>query len=307
MSNDKTKQTDTGSQNNPAGMVLAGKKGKQWTRKLRVLAKEQPLGVIGVVLFLFMVVVALGAPVFAHQDTAATDMSKIFSPPSSENWFGTDQLGRDMWSRWVYGARLSLIVGLTAVVTASLLGGLMGITSGLIGGKFDLITQRVLDAWLAIPAIVLAIVIMAALGTSLINVIIAIAAVAFPRVNRLTRSTAISLKESLYVESARIDGASKLRIIVTHIAPNCLAPWMVYSTALLGNMILAEATLSFLGLGIPAPAASWGRDIAENINNLHFAPWLAIFPGIGVSLAVFAANFIGDSVRDLVDPRLKKA
>jgi peptide/nickel transport system permease protein len=306
MSNDKTKQTDTGSQNNHVGMVLAGKKGRRWTQKLMVFAREQPLGVMGGVLFLLVVVVAICAPVLAHQDIASTDMSRIFRPPSAENWFGTDQLGRDVWSRWVYGARLSLMVGLTAVVVASVLGGLIGIASALIGGKFDLIIQRVFDAWLAMPAIVLAIVIMAALGTSVVNVIIAISTVAFPRINRLTRSTAMSLKESLYVESAKIDGASTWRIIVHHIAPNCLAPWMVYSTALLGNMILAEATLSFLGLGIPAPAASWGRDISENINNLYMAPWLAIFPGIGLCLAVFAANFIGDSVRDLVDPRLKK-
>ena len=299
MSTNETKQTDTGSSYNHVD--------RQWTRKLRVIAKEQPLGVMGVVLFLSMVVVAIGAPILAHQDIASTDMTKIFRPPSAENWFGTDHLGRDVWSRWVYGARLSLMVGLSAVVMASVLGGFVGIASGLIGGKFDLYIQRVFDAWMAMPSIVLAIVIMAALGTSLVNVIIAIAAVAFPRINRLTRSTAMSLKESLYVESAKIDGASKLRIIVAHIAPNCLAPWMVYSTALLGNMILAEATLSFLGLGIPAPAASWGRDISENINNLYNAPWLAIFPGIGISLAVFAANFIGDSVRDLVDPRLKKA
>lgn len=306
MSNAKINQADNGSLNNGDGMALTVQNDLHWTQKFWAICKEQPLGVIGVILFISMVLIAICAPLLAHQDIAATNLLKIYKPPSVENWFGTDHLGRDVWSRWVFGARLSLMVGLSAVVTASVLGGLTGITSALIGGKFDLIIQRVFDAWMAMPAIVLAIVIMAALGTSIINVIIAIAAVAFPRVNRLTRSTAMSLKESLYVESAKIDGASNFRIIVRHISPNCLAPWIVYSTALLGNMILAEATLSFLGLGIPAPAASWGRDISENINNLHMAPWLAIFPGVGVSLAVFAANFIGDSVRDLVDPRLKK-
>jgi peptide/nickel transport system permease protein len=280
---------------------------KESIRKLQRFAIEQPLGVVGIILFLILIILAIGAPLFATQDPTFTNVSQNYRPPSPQHWFGTDHLGRDVWSRWLYGSRISLLVGLSAVILSSVIGGILGIFSGLTGGKVDMYLQRFMDAWMAIPSIIMAIIIMAALGSSIINVVIAIAATALPRINRLTRSTAISLKESLFVESAKIDGASKWRITLYHVAPNCVAPWLVYASALLGTTFLAEATLSFLGMGIPPPAPSWGRDISESMNRLHMAPWLAIFPGIGISMAVFAANFIGDSVRDVIDPRLKKA
>jgi peptide/nickel transport system permease protein len=230
----------------------------------------------------------------------------VFKAPSGNFWFGTDQLGRDVWSRFIYGSRTSLLVGLGAVGLASVLGGLVGIFSGLIGGRVDNYLQRFMDALMAMPAIVLAILIMAVLGTSIQNTILAIALAYFPRVNRLTRSTTVVLRENLFVESATVAGASKLRIGLYHILPNCIGPWLVYSSALLGTAFLAEATLSFLGLGVPPPTPSWGRDLSENMNRFELAPWLCIFPGIGISMAVFAANFIGDSARNLLDPRLKK-
>jgi peptide/nickel transport system permease protein len=284
-----------------------GAKMKKWVRRLLTFGMEEPLGLLGILLLLGLITVAIAAPGLTSKDPTTTTISKVFRPPSSEFWFGTDQLGRDVWSRFVYGSRTSLIVGIGAVALASLVGGLLGIFSGLMGGKVDLYLQRFVDALLAMPAIVLAILIMAVLGSSVINTVLAIAVAYFPRINRLTRSTAVVLRESLFVESARVAGASTLRISLYHIAPNCIAPWLVYASALLGTAFLAEATLSFLGLGVPPPTPSWGRDLSENLTRFEFAPWLCIFPGVGISLAVFASNFLGDSLRNVLDPRLKKA
>jgi peptide/nickel transport system permease protein len=277
-----------------------------WMRKTVALCMEEPLGAIGVLLLFALLLCAIGAPLFTSRDPISTSIMNVFKAPSGNFWFGTDQLGRDVWSRFIYGSRTSLLVGLGAVGLASVLGGLVGIFSGLIGGRVDNYLQRFMDALMAMPAIVLAILIMAVLGTSIQNTILAIALAYFPRVNRLTRSTTVVLRENLFVESAKVAGASKLRIGLYHILPNCIGPWLVYASALLGTAFLAEATLSFLGLGVPPPTPSWGRDLSENMNRFELAPWLCIFPGLGISMAVFAANFIGDSARNLLDPRLKK-
>ena len=279
---------------------------KNRIQRLAALSREEPLGVIGVILLLGLVILSMAAPLLTSKDPITTSIPNVFKPPSNKFWFGTDQLGRDVWSRFVYGSRTSLVVGIGAVLLASIAGGLLGIFSGLMGGKVDLYLQRFIDVLLAMPAIVLAILIMAILGSSVINTVLAIALAYFPRINRLTRSTAVVLRESLFVESAKVAGASKFRISLHHIAPNCIAPWLVYASALLGTAFLAEATLSFLGLGIPPPTPSWGRDLSENLTRFEFAPWLCIFPGIGISMAVFAANFLGDSLRNILDPRLKR-
>jgi peptide/nickel transport system permease protein len=280
---------------------------KRQIQRLGFLFLDEPLGTFGAVLFLIVISMAVASPLWTDKSPTAVSIPNVFKPPSSEFWFGSDNLGRDVWSRFVYGSRTSLLVGISSILMASLAGGMLGIFSGLIGGKVDLIIQRIMDALLSMPAIVLAILIMAVLGTSVFNTILAIAVAYFPRINRLTRSTAISLRESLFVESAIVAGASKIRISIMHVAPNCIAPWLVYATALLGTAFLAEATLSFLGLGVPPPIPSWGRDLAENLTNFEFAPWLCIFPGLGITMAVFAANFLGDSMRNIFDPRLKKA
>ena len=170
----------------------------------------------------------------------------------------------------------------------------------------DSIVQRTADALLIMPAILLAIIIMAVLGTSVVNLIIAVTIPYIPRINRLTRSTANSLRELPFVESAVVAGASKLRITLLHITPNCVAPWLVYASAVLSTAFLAQARLSFLGLGIPPPTAYWGRDISENLTRMEGAPWLVIFPGLGIIMAVFAANFLGDSLRNILDPKLKR-
>jgi peptide/nickel transport system permease protein len=280
-------------------------KRRRWIQRLVVLVMEEPLGAVGVLLLIGLLTLAVASPLLTHRDPVTTTISKVFRPPSSEFWFGTDQLGRDVWSRFVYGSRTSLIVGVGSVLLASFAGGLLGIFSGLMGGKVDLYLQRFVDALLAMPAIVLAILIMAVLGSSVFNTVLAIAVAYFPRINRLTRSTAVVLRESLFVESARVAGASKIRISLSHVAPNCIGPWLVYASALLGTAFLAEATLSFLGMGVPPPTPSWGRDLSENLTRFEFAPWLCIFPGVGISMAVFAANFLGDSLRNVLDPRLK--
>jgi peptide/nickel transport system permease protein len=276
------------------------------TGRLWYFCREQPLGAIGILLLLILIVMAFAAPLLTKASPFQTDVFHSVAAPSKEFWFGTDQMGRDMFSRWVYGARMSLLVAVSSVALASVSGGLLGIFCGLIGGKTDALIQRAMDVLMALPSLVIAIIIMGAVGTSVPNLIIAIAISFAPRINRMTRSVAISLKESLYVDSATVAGASRLRIALHQILPNCVAPWLVFSSALLAVAFLAEASLSFLGLGIPRPEPSWGRDLSENINRFQYAPWLAIFPGVGISLAVFGANFLGDALRNILDPRLKK-
>jgi peptide/nickel transport system permease protein len=275
-------------------------------QKMRALIKEEPLGVGGALLCLLLLVISFGVPLFVHLDPTTTTINRAFAPPSTEFWLGADYLGRDVLTRFIFGARTSLIVGMTSVVLASVLGGVIGILSGYIGGSFDLYLQRLVDALLALPALVLAIIIMAVLGNSVLNAIIAIAISYAPRINRLTRSSAMSIKNMPYIESAAVAGCSKFRIVLWHIAPNCVAPWIVYATALLSTAFVAEATLSFLGLGVPPPVASWGRDLSENLGSLESYPWLCLVPGFGIVIAVYAANFLGDSIRNIVDPRLKK-
>ena len=277
-----------------------------WIREFWTLSLKEPLGVLGVLLFVGLLVMAIGAPLLTHGDPFTTSVSQAFAPASTKFWLGSDHLGRDVWSRIVYGSRISLVVAISAVALASIAGGLVGILSGLAGGKTDSYIQRFMDALLAMPAIVVAIIIMAVLGRSIVNTIVAISFAYFPRVNRLTRLTAISIKESPFVESAIIAGASRWRIALRHIGLNCIPPWLVYSSALLGAAFLAEATLCFLGLGVPPPTPSWGRDLSENLTRFEFAPWLCIFPGLAISIAVFAANFIGDALRNIMDPRLKR-
>jgi len=281
---------------------------KNWLRlrKFWAFGLGEPLGVLGVILVLGLIIMAIGAPIWTDENPVTTHIPQAFESPSGQYWFGTDHLGRDIWSRFVYGSRISLIVASSGVFLASIAGGFLGIFSALVGGKTDSYIQRFMDSLLAMPAIVLAIIIMSVLGTSLVNVIIAIAVVSTPRVNRITRSVAVSVRESLYIESAVIAGASKWRITIRHVAINCVAPWLVYCSALLGAAFLAEASLSFLGMGVPPPTPSWGRDLSENLTRFEFAPWPCIFPGLGISMAVFSANFLGDALRNILDPRLKK-
>ena len=276
-----------------------------WTTLGRFVRKK-PLGAAGGVLMAAMVVTAIFANVLQTHDPIATAASNTLAAPSAEHWLGADHLGRDIYSRIVHGARVSLIVGLASTLLGSILGGIIGLLSGYVGGKTDLITQRFLDILQGLPLLVLALVMSASLGPSVENVIIAISVPIIPRAARVIRSSVLSIREMQYVEAARAVGVSHLRIAFRHILPNTMGPFIVLGTAQLGSAILVEATLSFLGLGVPEPYPSWGRMLSVSAAEYaQKAPHLVMFPGLAISLAVFGSNLLGDALRDTLDPRLR--
>lgn len=273
---------------------------------LRRFIRKKPLGAAGGLLMAVMVVTAIFADVLATHDPIATDAANTLARPAGEHWLGSDHLGRDIYSRIVHGARVSLIVGLASTLMGSVLGGIIGLLSGYVGGKTDLIAQRVLDILQGLPLLVLALVMSASLGPSIQNVVIAISVPIIPRAARVIRSSVLSIREMQYVEAARAVGVSHLRIAFRHILPNTMGPFIVLCTAQLGSAILVEATLSFLGLGVPEPYPSWGRMLSVSAAEYaQKAPHLVIFPGIAISLAVFGSNLLGDALRDTLDPRLR--
>ena len=219
---------------------------------------------------------------------------------------GTDNYGRDVLSRVIAGAQLAMIVGVTSSFLGSTAGLLIGVLSGYVGGKTDMAIQRIMDMIMAFPMLVMAIAMMAVLGSSVFNVILAIAVPTIPRSNRVARSVAVSVKEFQYVEAARAVGASRSRIILRHVLPNCIAAYLIMVTGALGMSVLVEASLSFLGLGVPPPTPSWGRDLNQGMRFLYDQPWMVLFPGLAISLVVFGANLFGDAIRDVLDPRLKR-
>jgi len=276
-----------------------------WTALAR-FARKKPLGAAGGVLILAMLVTAIFAEVLQTHDPIATDASATLASPSADHWLGTDHLGRDIYSRIVHGARVSLIVGVASTLLGSVLGGIIGLLSGYVGGNTDLITQRILDILQGLPLLVLALVMSAALGPAVHNVIIAISIPIIPRAARVIRSSVLSIREMQYVEAARSLGVRHLRIAFRHILPNTMGPFIVLCTAQLGSAILVEATLSFLGLGVPEPYPSWGRMLSVSAAEYaQKAPHLVLFPGIAISLAVFGSNMLGDALRDTLDPRLR--
>jgi peptide/nickel transport system permease protein len=268
--------------------------------------RKKPLGAAGGLLMGVMVLTAIFADVLATRDPIATDAASTLASPSREHWLGSDHLGRDIYSRIVHGARVSLIVGLASTLLGSVLGGIIGLLSGYVGGKTDLVTQRVLDILQGLPLLVLALVMSASLGPSIQNVVIAISIPIIPRAARVIRSSVLSIREMQYVEAAGAVGVSHLRIAFRHILPNTMGPFIVLCTAQLGSAILVEATLSFLGLGVPEPYPSWGRMLSVSAAEYaQKAPHLVLFPGIAISLAVFGSNLLGDALRDTLDPRLR--
>jgi peptide/nickel transport system permease protein len=268
--------------------------------------RKKPLGAAGGLLMVLMVVTAIFADVMATHDPIATDAAGTLAAPSAEHWLGSDHLGRDIYSRIVHGARVSLIVGLASTLLGSVLGGIIGLLSGYVGGKTDLIAQRVLDILQGLPLLVLALVMSASLGPSIQNVVIAISIPIIPRAARVIRASVLSIREMQYIEAAGAIGARHLRIAFRHILPNTIGPFIVLCTAQLGSAILVEATLSFLGLGIPEPYPSWGRMLSVSAAEYaQKAPHLVLFPGIAISLAVFGSNLLGDALRDTLDPRLR--
>jgi peptide/nickel transport system permease protein len=268
--------------------------------------RKKPLGAAGGLLMVLMVVTAIFADVMATHDPIATDAAGTLAAPSAEHWLGSDHLGRDIYSRIVHGARVSLIVGLASTLLGSVLGGIIGLLSGYVGGKTDLVAQRVLDILQGLPLLVLALVMSASLGPSVQNVVIAISIPIIPRAARVIRASVLSIREMQYVEAAGAIGARHLRIAFRHILPNTIGPFIVLCTAQLGSAILVEATLSFLGLGVPEPYPSWGRMLSVSAAEYaQKAPHLVLFPGIAISLAVFGSNLLGDALRDTLDPRLR--
>jgi peptide/nickel transport system permease protein len=267
--------------------------------------RKNPLGAAGGLLVLLLLVAALFADVFATHNPVRTSMHVLVAP-GTEFWLGSDNLGRDLYSRVVHGARISLVVGLTSTLLGAIAGGLVGLVSGYAGGTTDLIAQRVMDIMQALPILVLALVLTAALGPSLTNTVIPISVVIAPRAARVVRASVLAIREFAYVESARALGVGHARVAWRHILPNTFGPFIVLVTAQLGGAILAEAALSFLGLGVPEPYPSWGRMLSiAAAEYAQKAPWLVIYPGLAISLAVFGTNLLGDALRDTLDPRLR--
>lgn len=270
----------------------------------RFLMRRYPLGAVGALIVLLFVLTALFAPWLTAYDPTSTNPRASLARPTADHILGADFMGRDMWSRIAYGARISLAVGVGATFLGCLIGVAIGLTSGYFGGWYDLLVQRLIDIMQALPLLVMALVMAASLGPSLQNTILAIAIPSVPNVARIIRSNTLSLREMPYVEAARAVGMSELTIAIRHVLPNTLAPLIVLATAQLGAAILTEAALSFLGLGIPEPHPSWGRMLSESAAEyVRTAPWLVIFPGIAISLAVFGTNLLGDALRDYLDPR----
>lgn len=267
--------------------------------------RREPLGAIGAVLFLTMILLALLAPVIAPVNPLEIRGTMTYRMPGSSAILGTDKFGRDILSRVIYGARVSLYVGTLVVALGTTFGLLVGLFSAYIGGKLDTAVQRVVDSFQAFPPLILALAVVAAMGQHLNSVVFALAVVTWPAACRVIRAAVLSQRNMVYVEAARSMGCRDTRIVLRHILPNVVSVYLVLATAALGASILTEATLSFLGAGVPAPTPSWGTMLNEGATTAVVYPWIPIFPGIAITLAVFAFNFLGDALRDYLDPRLR--
>lgn len=287
-----------------AELHKAGANTRGWWSRARFFARRYPLGAVGAAIMAMFVLMAIFAGQITAYDPFTTNASISLARPSAAHLLGADFMGRDMWSRIAYGARISLMVGIGATALGCTFGIIIGLASGYLGGWVDLVFQRVSDMLQALPLLVLALVMAASLGPSLPNTIVAIAIPLIPYVARVIRANTLALREMPFVEAAKAVGMSEFRIAVRHVLPNTLAPLIVLATAQLGSAILVEASLSFLGLGIPEPHPSWGRMLSESAAEyVRTAPWLVLFPGLAISLMVFGTNLLGDALRDILDPR----
>lgn len=268
--------------------------------------RRSPLTIFGFILILLIICVAIFAPWLATHNPLKTDISHKLEPPGPSHLFGTDQLGRDIFSRIVYGSRISLQAGLTIVGIAMVVGILLGSVAGYFGGWIDEAITRVTDVFLSLPGLILALVVAAALGPSLTNNVIALSAVWWPWYTRLVRGQILSIKENPYVEAARAAGASNLRIIFSHVLPNCISPIVVLATLDMGFAILTSSGLSFIGLGAQPPTPEWGAMLSEARNYIRESWWFPVFPGLAVSITVLAFNLVGDGFRDILDPKFRR-
>jgi len=278
----------------------------RWTTAVLDFVRQRPLGAIGACIVVVMVITAATAGILAPYDPLDTDYAAMLGAPDARHWLGTDAFGRDVLSRLIYGSRTALMVGLGASLIGTTFGAVIGVSSAYFGGRVDLLVQRVMDVFFAFPVIILALAVVAILGTGAQNVILAIAVPMVPRCARVVRSSALAVREMPYVDAARAAGFGHRRIILRHMLPNVMAPILILMTAFLGEAILLEASLSFLGLGVQEPVAAWGLMLrGAAVQFAESAPWMAIFPGLAISLAVFGFNLFGDSLRDALDPRLR--
>jgi ABC-type dipeptide/oligopeptide/nickel transport system permease subunit len=295
-------------QSAPIGQATAtAAPGRSIARELGAFARRNPLSAIGGIVALLIVVIALAAPWIAPREPHKADFRRMNKPPDAQSFFGTDQVGRDTLSRVIYGARTSLFVAFSAVLLGTTVGSLWGVACGYLGGRFDLMSQRVMEILQAFPDLILAMAISMAIGTGLPAVIVAIAITRIPFGGRVIRSVALSVREMPYVEAARASGAPTLRIMGLHVLPQCVAPYLVLATTHLGVAIVIEAALGFLGVGIPPPTPTWGNMLADAITALVPQWWLVLFPGAAITVTVLAFNLLGDGVRDTLDPKLSPA
>lgn len=278
----------------------------RWALALARFARQKPLGAIGGVIVVAMLVMTLFAEQIAPYAYDETIRGARMKPPSAAHWLGTDNLSRDMWSRVVYGARVSVTVGFATIALAIAVATAIGVSSAYFGGVYDLVVQRVVDAWLSFPYLIIILSVMAVLGPGRINLIVSVAIIAAATNSRVIRSAALTVMQHQFVEAARAIGCGHGRIIVRHILPNVAATVIILATIGLGAVILAESALSFLGFGVPPPYPSWGGMLSgSGRSNMLRAPWMAIWPGVAISLAVFGFNMLGDALRDVLDPRLR--
>lgn len=276
-------------------------------RELGGFARRNKLSVVGGLVGLLVVLVALTAPWIAPREPLKTDFRRMNKPPDAQSWFGTDQVGRDTLSRVMYGARTSLFVAFLSVLLGTTVGSLWGVACGYLGGRFDLVSQRIMEVLQAFPDLILAMAISMAIGTGLPAVIAAIAVTRIPFGGRVIRSVAISVREMPFVEAGRAAGASQLRVMTLHVLPQCIAPYLVLATTHLGVAIVIEAALGFLGVGVPPPTPTWGNMLADAITGLVPYWWLVLFPGLAITITVLAFNLLGDGIRDTLDPKLSPA
>jgi ABC-type dipeptide/oligopeptide/nickel transport system permease subunit len=273
-----------------------------------IFARRSPMSAFWGCVAAAIIVMAIAAPLLAPKDPTRADFRHMTKPPSALNYFGTDQIGRDTLSRVIYGSRASLTVAAGAVLLGTTLGALWGLASGYFGGRFDIISQRIIEFLQSFPDLILAMAIAMALGAGMGTVIVAIAVTRIPFGGRVIRAVVLSLKELSYVEAARGLGASHMRMMARHILPQCIAPYLILATTHLGVAIIIEAALGFLGVGIPPPTPTWGNMLADSLNAGLVPPWwLVLFPGTAITLTVLAFNLLGDGIRDALDPRLRGA
>ncbi len=284
----------------------AGKKRSQWAELWKNLKKNK-MALFGLVMLTIIVLLAIFADQIADYDQVVIKQNLRYrlKPPSAEHWLGTDEFGRDIFARLIHGARVSLKVGIIAVGIAIVAGGFLGALAGYYGGKLDNIVMRVMDIFLAVPSILLAIAIVSALGPNLINLMVAVSISNIPRYARIVRASVLSIRDQEFVEAARAIGASDARIIMRHIIPNSLAPVIVQGTLGVASAILSTAGLSFIGLGIQPPAPEWGSMLSGGRQYLRYAWWVTTFPGVSIMITILSLNLLGDGLRDALDPRLK--